>query len=84
MIIFRVTTGRSFTELVTVKDGDRSKTLQFARQTAESFFLHSKLSDPEAEGGLNASAGRPTTTQTESTAQSAHQKLDKSGDSEKV
>ncbi|KAJ2923835.1 hypothetical protein H1R20_g13262, partial [Candolleomyces eurysporus] len=46
MIIFRVTTGRSFTKFPTVKDGVISKPLEFAHQTAESCFLQSNF-DPE-------------------------------------
>ncbi|KAJ2921418.1 hypothetical protein H1R20_g15677, partial [Candolleomyces eurysporus] len=41
MIIFRVTTGRSFTKFPTVKDGVLSNTLQFAHKTAEESFLQS-------------------------------------------
>ncbi|KAJ2915197.1 hypothetical protein MD484_g5205, partial [Candolleomyces efflorescens] len=43
MIIFRVTTGRSFTEFPSPKDGVPSGSLQFAHQTAESSFLQSTL-----------------------------------------
>jgi hypothetical protein len=55
MIIFRVTTGRSFTKLPSVKDGVL-KPLQFAHPTAESSFLQSTLNheigrnrDPDSE-----------------------------------
>lgn len=66
MIIFRVTTGRSFTNFPTSKDGGLStgkdsKPLQFAHQTAESSFLQSTLNqefgrslEPDTERGLNA------------------------------
>jgi hypothetical protein len=41
MIIFRVTTGRSFTKFPTARDGVLSNPLQFAHETAESSFLQS-------------------------------------------
>ncbi|KAJ2913709.1 hypothetical protein MD484_g6701, partial [Candolleomyces efflorescens] len=41
MIIFRVTTGRSFTQFPTPKEGVVSNSLQFAHSTAESSFLQS-------------------------------------------
>ncbi|KAJ2913704.1 hypothetical protein MD484_g6717, partial [Candolleomyces efflorescens] len=41
MIIFRVTTGRSFTKFPSSNDGVASNAIQFARETAESSFLHS-------------------------------------------
>lgn len=62
MIIFRVTTGRSFTNFPTSKDGVLSKPIQFAHQTAESSFLQSTFNrefgrnpDPDTERGLNTS-----------------------------
>ena len=71
MIIFRVTTGRSFTKFPTPKDGVLSNPLQFAHQTAESSFLQSTLDRefgrnraPDTERGLNASICEPTQTQT--------------------
>ena len=58
MIIFRVTTGRSFTKLPTLKDGVLSNPIQFAHQTAESSFFRSTLHhefgrnrDPDTEQG---------------------------------
>jgi hypothetical protein len=62
MIIFRVTTGRSFTHFPTPKDGVLSNPIQFAHRTAESSFLQSAFNrefrqnpDPDAERGLNPS-----------------------------
>jgi hypothetical protein len=64
MIIFRVTTGRSFIRFSTPKDGVLSNPIHFAHRTAESTFLQSTLNrefernpDPDTESGLNASAG---------------------------
>ncbi|KAJ2926143.1 hypothetical protein H1R20_g10959, partial [Candolleomyces eurysporus] len=66
MIIFRVTTGRSFTKLPSAKDGVPTNPLQFARQTAEFSFLQSTLNrkfgqnrDADTEQGRN----EPTQTQ---------------------
>ena len=60
MIIFRVTTGRSFTNFPTPKDGVPFNPIQFAHQTAESSFLQSTFNrefgshpDPDTERGLN-------------------------------
>ena len=71
MIIFRVTTGRSFTQFPSTKDGVASNPLRFAHQTAESSFLHSTLSrgfggndDPENGRGASASLRLPTQNQT--------------------
>jgi hypothetical protein len=62
MIIFRVTTGRSFTNFPTPKDGVLSNPIQFTHRTAESTFLQSTFNrecgrhpDPDTECGLNAS-----------------------------
>ncbi|KAJ2926134.1 hypothetical protein H1R20_g10960, partial [Candolleomyces eurysporus] len=70
MIIFRVTTGRSFTKFPSVKDGVVTDPIQFARRTAESSFLQSTLNrkfdrnrDADNEQGLNDSIGEPTQTQ---------------------
>ncbi|RXW13393.1 hypothetical protein EST38_g12463 [Candolleomyces aberdarensis] len=64
MIIFRVTTGRSFTKFPAIRDGVTNE-IQFAHQTAESSFLRSTLNrelgrnrDPDVERG-NASGGKP-------------------------
>ncbi|RXW12434.1 hypothetical protein EST38_g13418 [Candolleomyces aberdarensis] len=72
MIIFRVTTGRSFTKFPTVKNGALN-TLQFAHHTAESSFLQSnfnhrelgRIQDPDtdAERGLDARDGVPSNAQ---------------------
>ena len=69
MIIFRVTTGRSFTKFPTPKDGVLSNPIQFAHQTAESSFLQSTLNrefgrnpDPDPEQGLNGSVDEPAQT----------------------
>ncbi|RXW14582.1 hypothetical protein EST38_g11273 [Candolleomyces aberdarensis] len=71
MIIFRVTTGRSFTNFPTLKDGVLSNPIQFARRTAESSFLQSTLNrelgrnpDPDTERGLNTGVDEPIQTQT--------------------
>jgi hypothetical protein len=62
MIIFRVTTGRSFTNFSIPKDGVLSNPIQFAHRTAESSFLQSTFNrefgrnpDPDTERGLNPS-----------------------------
>ena len=62
MIIFRVTTGRSFTQFPTPKDGVLSNPIQFTHRTAESSFLQSTFNrefggnpDPDTERGLNPS-----------------------------
>jgi hypothetical protein len=62
MIIFRVTTGRSFTKFPTPKDGVLSNSIQFAHRTAESSFLQSTFdrefgrnTGPDTERGLNLS-----------------------------
>jgi hypothetical protein len=69
MIIFRVTTGRSFTRFLTPKDGGLSNTIQFVPQTAESSFLQSTWNrelgqnfHQDMEQGLNASINEPTQT----------------------
>jgi hypothetical protein len=61
MIIFRVTTGRSFTKFPTVKSGVLSRPIAFAHQTTESSFLESSLNrdegrniDSDAERGISA------------------------------
>ncbi|KAJ2936320.1 hypothetical protein H1R20_g773, partial [Candolleomyces eurysporus] len=71
MIIFRVTTGRSFTHFPSVKDGVVTNPIQFARRTAESSFLQSTLNrefgrngGADTEQGLNGSIGEPAQTQT--------------------
>ncbi|KAJ2936167.1 hypothetical protein H1R20_g931, partial [Candolleomyces eurysporus] len=74
MIIFRVTTGRSFTKFPSVKDGIITNPIRFARRTGESSFLRSTLNrefgrngDADAEQGLNSSIGvdgDPNQTQT--------------------
>jgi hypothetical protein len=43
MIIFRVTTGRSFTKLPSAVDSVLSNPIQFARETEKSSFLQSTL-----------------------------------------
>jgi hypothetical protein len=58
MIIFRVTTGRSFTKFPIVRDGVPSNPLQFAPQMAESSFLQSSLSREFGRNGdLDAEQG---------------------------
>jgi hypothetical protein len=87
MIIFRVTTGRSFTKLPSIKDGVLNS-LQFAHQTAESSFLQSTLNRevgrnhyPDAEQGLHASAGLPSQT---SIIHISQEKRDSGEDSDKA
>ncbi|RXW12436.1 hypothetical protein EST38_g13420 [Candolleomyces aberdarensis] len=67
MIIFRVTTGRSFTKFPSVKDGVVTNPIQFAHRTAESNFLQSMLNrefgrngGTDNEQGLNGCIGEPT------------------------
>ncbi|KAJ2936319.1 hypothetical protein H1R20_g775, partial [Candolleomyces eurysporus] len=69
MIIFRVTTGRSFTKLPSAKDGVVTNPIQFAHRTAESSFLQSALNrefgrngGTDTEQGLNSSIGEPSQT----------------------
>ena len=91
MIIFRVTTGRSFTKFPSPSqgaDGGLSNPIQFARQTAESSFLQSTLNtesngnrEPDTERGLNTGAGAPIKT---SIIHIAQGKPDSSEDLEKV
>ena len=90
MIIFRVTTGRSFTKFPSVKDGVVTKPIQFAHRTAESSFLQSTLNrefdrnrDADTEQGLNGSIGEPTQTQT-SIIHIAQEKRNDGGDVEKA
>ncbi|KAJ2923833.1 hypothetical protein H1R20_g13264, partial [Candolleomyces eurysporus] len=72
MIIFRVTTGRSFTKFPSAKDSGIANPIQFAHRTAESSFLRSALDcelgqncNPGTEQGLNSSVGElPSQTQT--------------------
>ncbi|RXW16538.1 hypothetical protein EST38_g9311 [Candolleomyces aberdarensis] len=90
MIIFRVTTGRSFTKFPSVKDGVVTNPLQFARRTAQSSFLQSTL-NPEFgrnggadnEQGLNSSTGEYSQAQT-SAIYIAQEKRNDGGDVEKV
>jgi hypothetical protein len=70
MIIFRVTTGRSFTSAPAAKGDVPSNPIQFAHQTAESSFLQSSLNrefdrnqNPDIEQGQNMSVGGSTQTQ---------------------
>ncbi|KAJ2926507.1 hypothetical protein H1R20_g10601, partial [Candolleomyces eurysporus] len=69
MIIFRVTTHRSFTEFPSVNDGVLTNPIQFARRTVESSFLQLTFNresgqNGDAEQGLNSSIGEPSQTQT--------------------
>ncbi|RXW20662.1 hypothetical protein EST38_g5174 [Candolleomyces aberdarensis] len=90
MIIFRVTTGRSFTHFPSAKDGVVTNPIQFARRTAESSFLQSTLNrefsqnrDPGAEKGMNSSVGEPTQIQA-SIIHVAQEKRKDGGDVEKA
>jgi hypothetical protein len=90
MIIFRVTTGRSFTNFPTPKDGVLSNPIQFAHQTAESSFLQSTFNrefrrhpDPDTEHGLNASVGESGQSQP-SIVNTDQQKRNDGGDVEKA
>ncbi|RXW14445.1 hypothetical protein EST38_g11410 [Candolleomyces aberdarensis] len=67
MIIFRVTTGRSFTRFPSAKDSVVNNPIRFARRTAESSFLQSTFNREfgrngvtDTEQGLNGSVGEPT------------------------
>ncbi|RXW21401.1 hypothetical protein EST38_g4453 [Candolleomyces aberdarensis] len=88
MIIFRVTTGRSFTKFPSVKDCVVTNPMQFAHRTAESTFLQSTLNrefgrnhDAYPEQ-LNGSVGEPT--QQTSIIFIAQGKQDDGGDVEKA
>ncbi|KAJ2936312.1 hypothetical protein H1R20_g772, partial [Candolleomyces eurysporus] len=90
MIIFRVTTGRSFTNFPLAKDGVVTNPIQFAHRTAESSFLQSALNrefgrnrDANTEQGLNGSIGEPTQTQM-SIIHIAQEKQNVGGDVEKA
>ncbi|RXW21395.1 hypothetical protein EST38_g4455 [Candolleomyces aberdarensis] len=90
MIIFGVTTGRSFTKFPSAKDGVPTNPLQFARRTAESSFLQSTLNrefgqncEADTEKELNGNTGEPTQTQT-SIIIIGREKRNDSGDVEKV
>ncbi|KAJ2917981.1 hypothetical protein MD484_g2449, partial [Candolleomyces efflorescens] len=58
MIIFRVTTGRSFTKFPTPKDGVLSNPIQFARQPAESSLLSALNTEPLRDADIDAERGR--------------------------
>jgi hypothetical protein len=86
MIIFRVTTGRSFTKFPT-PNGVLSNPIQFAHQTAESSFFQSTFNrefgsnpDPDTEQGPNPSVNESQT----SVIHVAHAKRYDSGDLEKA
>ncbi|RXW24360.1 hypothetical protein EST38_g1475 [Candolleomyces aberdarensis] len=84
MIIFRVTTGRSFTKFSLVKDDVVTNSIQFARQTAESSLIQSTLNcDADTEQGLTASIGEPTQARV-SIIHIAQEGQSDSGDVEKV
>ncbi|KAJ2932596.1 hypothetical protein H1R20_g4505, partial [Candolleomyces eurysporus] len=90
MIIFRVTTGRSFTNLPLAKNGVVTNPIQFAHRTAESSFLQSALNrefgrnhDADTEQGLNGGIGGPTQTQM-SIIHVAQEKQNVGGDVEKA
>jgi hypothetical protein len=57
MIIFRVTTGRSFTQFPTPKDGVLSNPIRFTHRTAESSFLQSTF-DRECGRNPDSDTGR--------------------------
>ncbi|RXW20661.1 hypothetical protein EST38_g5175 [Candolleomyces aberdarensis] len=91
MIIFRVTTGRSFTKSLSVKDGIVTNPIQFARRTAESSFIQTTLNralsqnhDSDTEQGLNSSVGElPSQTQ-KSIIHVVREKRNDGGDLEKL
>ncbi|KAJ2935475.1 hypothetical protein H1R20_g1623, partial [Candolleomyces eurysporus] len=65
MIIFRVTTGRSFTQFPSVKNGILSNPIVFAHQTAESSLLQPSFNhELGINPGPDAEQGVPSTTQT--------------------
>ncbi|KAJ2921997.1 hypothetical protein H1R20_g15096, partial [Candolleomyces eurysporus] len=89
MIIFRVTTGRSFTRFPSAKNGVVTNPMQFAHRTAESSFLQSTLNrefdrngGTDNEQGLNDSIGEPT--KQTSIIHIAREDRNDSGDVEKV
>ncbi|KAJ2921998.1 hypothetical protein H1R20_g15097, partial [Candolleomyces eurysporus] len=92
MIIFRVTTGCSFTKFPSVQDGVLTSPIQFAPRTAESSFLQSTSNreigqnhDPDPERELDGSIGEPTQTQPQaSIIHIAQKKWNDGGDVEKV
>ncbi|KAJ2936158.1 hypothetical protein H1R20_g928, partial [Candolleomyces eurysporus] len=93
MIIFRVTTGRSFTKFPSAKDGVLTNPIQSAHRTAESSFLQSTLNrefrrngDADTEQGVKSSIGvnsEPIQTQT-SMIHVTQKKRNNSGDVEKA
>ncbi|KAJ2926498.1 hypothetical protein H1R20_g10595, partial [Candolleomyces eurysporus] len=90
MIIFRITTGRSFTKFPSAKDGVPTNPIQFAHQTAESTSLQSTFNDKfdrsrdaDTEQGPSASIGELTQTQS-SIIYIAQEKQNDDGDVEKV
>ncbi|RXW20659.1 hypothetical protein EST38_g5173 [Candolleomyces aberdarensis] len=90
MIIFRITTGRSFTKFPSPKDGVPTNPIQFAHRTAESTILQSTLNrkfdrsrDADTEQELSASIGELTQTQS-SIIHIAQEKQTDDGDVEEV
>jgi hypothetical protein len=90
MIIFRVTTGRSFTNFPTSKDGVLSDPVQFAYRTAQSSFLQSTFNwelgqnpDPDTKRGLNASVDESGQSQP-SIVHIGREKRNDDGDAEKA
>ena len=90
MIIFRVTTGRSFTQFPTPKDGVLSNPIQFAHRTGESSFLSSMFNrefgrnpDPATERGLNLSVNESGQSQP-SIIHKSQEKRNDGGDVEKA
>ncbi|RXW18596.1 hypothetical protein EST38_g7270 [Candolleomyces aberdarensis] len=90
MIIFRVTTGRSFTKFPSAKDGVATNPIQFAHQTAESSFFQLTLNrefgqngGADTEKGLTCSTSEPSQTQM-SILHVAQEKRNDGGDVEKA
>ena len=90
MIIFRVMTGRSFTQFPTPKDGVLSNSIQFVHRTAELTFLQSTFNrefgrnpDTDTERGLNASVNESEQSQS-SVVHIGQEKRNDGGDVEKA
>ncbi|KAJ2921528.1 hypothetical protein H1R20_g15565, partial [Candolleomyces eurysporus] len=84
MIIFRVTTGRSFTKFPSVKDGFVTNPIQFARRTAKSSFLQSTLNREFGRNRVGDTEQGPDTSEETSTIHIAQEKRNNGGDVEKV
>ncbi|KAJ2924616.1 hypothetical protein H1R20_g12487, partial [Candolleomyces eurysporus] len=91
MIIFRVTTGRSFTNLPLTKDAVLTNPIQFAHRTAESSFLQSALNrefgqngGADTEQGLDSCVGELASQTRTSIIHVAREKWNDGGDVERA